>query len=492
MHNAKLLYTVSFGLLAGMLLALLFNIAPLGAFFILCVNIVFLIWWAVKPTSTQLLCMCFTGFIVLGVIRVELFNRQGGDAPLTSYVGEVSALSGVVVSDPEEREYTTHARVAVDTIEGDKVSLVVLAKLPPRTHLLYGEKVVLKGTLEAPESFVTNTGHVFDYPAYLEVRGVALLLARARVVSVEPAPFSLQSFLFSLKHSFERALEKVFPEPSVSLLEGILLGEKRGMSEALSNAFIFSGLIHVVVLSGHNISVVAESVLRLFSFLPRVFGFSLSAVTIVLFALMTGGGAATVRACIMAVIAIIARYTHRSSVAMRALVVAGVGMVLWNPLSLTHDPSFMLSMLATFGLITLSPIVERSLPSFVQRSKNLPSIIASTVAVQLFVLPALLYMTGVLSPYALPANILALPVVPLVMFFGFVSGLLVFVHPWLAWLPALITQILLWWMLFVAEHISQLPFAQTSIPEFSLFVVILLYVPLTLGALYAYNKTDSV
>jgi len=98
--------------------------------------------------------------------------------------------------------------------------------------------------------------------------------------------------------------------------------------------------------------------------LPRSLVYVLGFVAIVLFALMTGGGAATVRAVIMGAIAIVARYLRRPQAALRALVVAAVAMALWNPLAPFYDNGFILSVLATFGLITLSPYIERKLRAF--------------------------------------------------------------------------------------------------------------------------------
>ena len=60
------------------------------------------------------------------------------------------------------------------------------------------------------------------------------------------------------------------PEPEVSLLEGMLLGERGGLSKELLQMFIIVGLIHIVVLSGSNIAIVAEGIFRLLGAVPRL------------------------------------------------------------------------------------------------------------------------------------------------------------------------------------------------------------------------------
>src|SRR3989344_9552327 len=139
-------------------------------------------------------------------------------------------------------------------------------------------------------------------------------------------------------------------------MEGMLLGERRGMPEEVTQSFILAGLIHIVVLSGYNISIVAEQVLRFFNLIARKrVALALGAVAIVLFVIMVGAGATALRAGVMGLIAILARVLNRPAAALRALAVAVFCMVLVNPATLLYDPSFVLSVLATFGLVTLSP-----------------------------------------------------------------------------------------------------------------------------------------
>jgi len=243
----------------------------------------------------------------------------------------------------------------------------------------------------------------------------------------------------------------------------------------------------VVVLSGHNITIVSEGVFRALSFLPRTASYGVGAVLMILFALMTGAGATTVRALIMALVALLARYLHRSTLALRSLSVAGAAMVLWNPPSLIHDPSFILSVLATFGLITLSPCIEKKLPEFLVRFPNVRSVIATTLSVEVFVTPALLYFSGTFSLFALPANIIALPAVPFAMLAGFIAGLVGFVNPALALVPTFVCNLFLKWLMLVATTTESIPFSTLVAPQFAAWILLAVYVPLTCFAIYLYR-----
>ena len=424
---------------------------------------------------------------VLGIARSGIFLYAESQETLPQYLGASALVRGRVAADPERRATSLHVTLAVETLNGEGASGKLLVLLPREEELSYGDHVEVRGLLEEPQAFETEGGRLFDYPGYLRAKGISAVMRYATLRSHETGSWSPRGALFSLKHSFEHSLEKAFLEPQGSLLEGLLLGEKRGLPQELSEAFVRSGLIHVVVLSGYNIAIVASAVFYVFSFLPLALSSALGGLSIFLFALLTGGGAATVRATLMALIAILARYMNRPAAALRALALAAAGMALWNPLSLLSDTGFVLSVLATFGLITFSPYFEGKL-GFLPKRLGLRSIAASTLAVQLYVLPALLYFTGVFSAVSLPANILALPAVSVAMFFGFFAALLNFASFYLAFPLALIADLLLRWMLFVAQTAAAVPFGAGIVPAFPAWLAVAAYVPLTWLALSLYKK----
>ena len=424
-----------------------------------------------------------------------------------------AVVEGVVQNDPASTATSVRAILAVSSINKAPMDGLVLVSLPANTPLAYGDRIKIRGLLQAPQTFQTNTGREFDYPHYLNVQGVTSVVMRAVLFArIPPAP-SLVGTLFSLRHSFERSLERSISEPAAALLEGIELGDKNAMPKDLNQAFISSGLVHMVVLSGYNLSVVSEAVLRALSFLPQVAALSVGGIGMILFAIMTGGGAATVRALMMGLIAILARYFGRSADALRALAFAAAAMALWSPLSVLYDPSFILSMLATLGLILLSPTVEGWVGGFLGGLRkdphpnplpggegatpatssllaNLRAIAASTISVQIFVLPALLYFTGIFSFVSIPANLLALPIVPFTMLAGFITGLCGLVSQSLALIPALATTAALQWIILVATTAAALPFATFTLPSFPAYVIAIAYIPLTWWALRVYLKKE--
>lgn len=426
---------------------------------------------------------------VLFLVRLELYTRAFDAQTLTHFMGQKVLVEGRVLDDPDRRLTSTHVVVEVERVDGRRESGRLLVFAPREAAVAYNERVEARGVLRAPEAFETDAGRTFDYPNYLRVRGIQATMSYAEVEVVQKSGPTLLGALFALKHRFEESLERSLPEPQVSLVEGMLLGERGGFPQELLQMFVVVGLIHIVVLSGSNISIVAEGVFRSLGFLPRTFQYSVGFVMIVLFALMAGGGAATARAVIMGGIAVVARYLHRPTLALRSLCVAAAAMLMWNPFSL-QDTGFVLSVLATFGMITLAPWFEQKI-SFVPAWKkfDLRSIVATTLGVELFILPALLFYSGILSFVSVPINALVLPLVPVVMFFGFITALAGLVHPLVATLPAFAADFLLRFVLWLTEVSAALPLGSLTIPPFSGWVVVVLYIPLTYIAFRTYTES---
>lgn len=481
--QGALLYAIAIGICAGIALGLLAAPPLYGAAAVLCIAACAAYFgWRHARALIVVAALCAA---VIGIVRTEFFRYALLQETVPQYIGGMAVVRGTVDGDIDRRDFAARVVIRVSHINAKPASGTVLAELPRDAEVFHGGLIEARGMLEAPENFETNGGRIFDYENYLRARGITALMRHATLRSFEPRA-AARGYLFAIKHAFKDSLERVFSEPRAALLEGLLLGERRGLSEELMNAFVVSGLIHVVVLSGYNISLVVLCLLAMLSFLPKRLALAAGSAAVVLFALMVGGGAATLRAVIMAQIAILARYLNRPAAALRALAAAGAAMALWNP-PIIFDAGFVLSILATFGLITLSPSFERRFARVPKRFK-LREIAASTTAVQLFVLPALLYFTGTLSLSAFPANVLALPAVSYAMLLGFVASMLGFLHPHIALLPALAADLLLRWMIAVATFAASVPYGAFIVPAFPAWVAFLAYIPLTVLAVRMYQK----
>jgi competence protein ComEC len=415
----------------------------------------------------------------LGVFRMGLSELS--ELPLAELEGRKIIVEGIVVSEPDMRETKTFLTVKL-SLAGAPDSVVaapnikIILKVSQFHSFSYGDKVRAEGILERPTSFETDGGGTFDYPSYLAKDGIYFVIDDPKIELLGRGGGNpLRASLYFIKGKFLESLSKNISEPESSLLGGLVVGGKHTLGEKWLEKFQRAGVMHIVVLSGYNITIVANSVIKLFGLvLPRVLSMSLGAVAIILFALMTGGSATVVRAALMAMIVILSRYTKRNYDVTRALIVAGVIMVFENPWIVAFDPSFQLSFMATLSLIYVSPVMSLYL-KFLPERFGFREIFVSTISTQVFVLPLLLSMNGIFSVVALPVNLLILGVIPFTMFVGFFAGIVGIVSLTLALPFAAMSFLLLSYILKVVDVFSSLPFSVIQMPSLSGLEVAVIY-----------------
>jgi len=477
-HNFFVVYLRSFtlGFLAGVLLE---SIAGdfLGPIWLLFFSLaaVFSIWGISSPASRMMALVI--GFFLLALTVGLLLTSTAEHAyevklPPVNEKGVVS-VTGAVADEPDERDRDTRLTFRPDGSRGQ-----LLLVLPTLTNYHYGDRLQVTGKPETPQPFETDLGRTFDYPAYLAARGIGAIMRQPKIERLDEknSGSMVVGQLFALKFAFLRRLDQVLPEPSSSLLGGLVVGGKRSLGPVWQEQLRRTGLIHLIVLSGYNLTIVGVGVASFFAFLRlrRSLALGGAVLAIILFSIMVGGGASVIRAAIMALIAILARLTGRTYEAGRALVTAMIAMVAINPLILVNDIGFQLSCLATAGLIYGAPLVERWF-QFVPTYLGLRSAIITTVAAQLAVLPWILWTMGRVPLYALITNLLVVPIVPFAMFIAAMIGLAGLLISPLAYLLAPLGYVVASYILAVTSTFAALPGASLAIKTFPFILVVLIY-----------------
>lgn len=456
-------------------------------------------------------------FIGCAVIRV-LFSLHQDVTDIGLCNKQLVSGIGTVTHDPSRTEAgqvlvilahklfvaTTTGIITTDTNSSCTSEILIRMKTKSYPRFVYNDEVSFSGKISKPFNFKSDTGRAFDYIGYLAKDDVFYEIKSAKVESV-PVNYSeknpengisndsqkidisgsqrqesgfggkISGILFYLKRRFVSNLEQVLGEPHAALAAGLVVGEKSALGKDLLNDFRIVGLIHIVVLSGFNITVVGDAMRRMLSFLPRVWGITIGGLGIGLFGIMVGGGATVIRSCFMAGVALSADLIRRDYNVTRALIFAGLIMLIQNPMILLHDPSFQLSFTATLGLILLANPIEKKLTRIPEKF-GLRGIVASTIATQIFISPLILYMMGTMSIIGMIVNILVLPIIPVTMLVVFLTGASGFISMPLAHVFGWIAHLLLTYELHMVEWFARIPFASVTLPMFSGWFVVGFYV----------------
>lgn len=448
----------------------------------------------------NILFVCLGLFLVFfGMFRVSTMDPvRTPDAD--QYINTPVTLIGVVATDPDRRASSVQYVLGIESISDKAMSnsekiLVILPRYP---EYRVGDALTLSGTFSLPEDFETDpTRPPFPYVRYLAKNGVGYVLRLPQIIeSASTHHFPILRMLSGWKREILEEGHKVFAEPEGGLLVGMILGERHALPKDILDDMRVAGLVHIIVVSGYNMTVVAEMVSRMFRFLPLVFRSSIGFILIWVYAGMVSGGAPVVRAAIMTSFALLARMTNNTALALRLLYLSATVMVFHNPRIVLDDASFHLSFLATLGLIVLSPKITAYFSKDAQRSKKEYSapwwkeLFSATLSAQVMVVPYILFFSGQLSPYALPANLLALPVVPMAMGLGTLAVIMGAFFPWMGAILGVCASIPAWWVLTVGKWFASLPGSDVMVP-LPLWAMFLLY---GLGALFFFGlgKRNSI
>ena len=273
-----------------------------------------------------------------------------------------------------------------------------------------------KGKLE-PQHIISYTSYKYDekYKSYT-LKGV-------KVIHSNPMGFSrLKKNLYYLKKDLLIQLNTILKGKSYQLSAGMLFGEKSALDKDFKENLVKVGLIHIVVVSGFNISLVGLLILNTFKRFGQI-AYVFSLMGIIMYSVFVGLEPPVLRALIMGGIVILARVKGEESNQIYLLLITALIMVFFNPLIL-KSLSFQLSFMATLGILTFTPIFDQLInPESIEGPKILSDLSASLSA-QLMVLPILAYNFGQVSIISPVANLLTLWAVPVITV---VSGFLLLI-----------------------------------------------------------------
>ncbi|GIG19965.1 hypothetical protein Cch01nite_06890 [Cellulomonas chitinilytica] len=390
---------------------------------------------------------------VLAAGAAQVGARSSGLLPALSSAGAGGTVVGVVSGDPRilppawpGAPGRVSVTLAAERAEGDghrgpATGPVVVFGPPSWADVPYGARVEARGRLLAAPGG----------------REVALLTTTLDpVVVAPPAPWHTAA---AQVRAQVVDLAATLPGDAGALLPGVAVGDTAHVPQDLVVAMRIAGLSHVMAVSGAHFALVAGLVLAICTGLgiPRraravtVVGSSLALV------LLVHPAPSVLRAALMGTVGAVGLVVGRPSRAPAALAATVVVLLVADPW-LGAEPGFVLSVLATAGLVLLGgPLAERWSG---RTGRPFAAALAMPVSAQVVCAPVLLLMSSTVSPLAVPANLLVAPAVAPATVLGLAAGLLDGVWPAGAHLLAAGAGASCWWIGAVARAVARAPLAQ--------------------------------
>ncbi len=372
--------------------------------------------------------LCAIG-LCLGLWRGHASLRQF-DA-LTRHIGQTVSLTGTISDDPATAKQTNFILTSV-SLGGRQVAGDVRVTSYPQRQLKRGYVVRITGKLKAGFS---------SQPA-------SLGYGQLQVLSTK------QSWLEQARQAFFAGMHTAMPDPNAGFALGLLIGVRSMIPVWLQNQLNDVGLSHLVAVSGYNLTIIAAAFYTVLRPRSRYLATAVSVWLISFFIIVAGASASVVRAAVVALLVLAAKYYGRSIRPGLLLALAAAATAAWNPWLLTRDLGWQLSFLAFAGIAVVAPVLETRL---FRNPGSIKKVAIESFSAQLITFPLIMLVFGRFSVIAPLANMLVLPLVPAAMGLSLVAGLSGWLWPVsatvLAWPAWFITQL----MLAIITRLDTLP-----------------------------------
>ncbi|MEG4278387.1 ComEC/Rec2 family competence protein [Microcoleus sp. MON1_C1] len=366
--------------------------------------------------------------------------------------------------------------------------LYVTVPLLQATGLYADNTIAVVGSLYKPQP-PSNPG-AFDFQAYLAREGAFVglkgrqidwtrekAIAEVNRVNSQTAAFlepsGMQpSKIQAMRQRIVRSQLSQLNVPEGPLISAIALGKQAvDLPYNIRDYFVQAGLAHAIAASGTQVSMVLALVLGLTRRFSKQLQFSFGVGALFLLVALTGFEASVCRAALMGFGTLFALVLNRQVKPLGLLLIAATILLLVNPLWI-WDLGFQLSFLATLGLIVTTPPLMAKLDWM---PPAIASIVVVPIAASVWVLPLLLYVFSVVSPYSILVNIIAAPLLWILSIGGMVSALAGLIFPPAGSVLAQLLDYPAKGLIAIAQYFSQLPGNSVAVGQVSVFQLIALY-----------------
>jgi competence protein ComEC len=232
----------------------------------------------------------------------------------------------------------------------------------------------------------------------------------------------------SMRAAVTARIRAQLPDSEGAIASAIITGERGGIDPDDEAALRDAGLAHVLAIAGLHMALVGAGLFWLaraiLAFIPAIalaypikkWAAGLALAGAAFYLLISGGSSSSVRAFVMLAMMLLAVLLDRPALSMRSLALAAALLLLMRPEAIT-EPGFQMSFAAVASLIAVAEWEqgrERVAPrSYLYR--HVRGIVLTSLVASLATLPFAMFYFGRATHYAVLGNLLAMPVMGLVV-----------------------------------------------------------------------------
>ncbi len=419
---------VTFAFTGGILLHYFYSFSPLqiAAVFIGLVILILFTFLLRKPLNNP-----------VNVFVLYLLILQAGNFNASVNREQMNLLPPEIIKQPG---FTVNGRIEdVNLIRQDRISFIIKADSIHYDSVLYKGCIKLVGELRIEQPAVrdsvyeviypgqqiqlsglfvkgreTRNPGEFDYNKYLRDRNISGILRSTfpdDLLTLTGKRDALKSLIFSWRKNIDERIKELHTPETASLLRGLLLADRSGIDYSVRDAFINTGVMHVLAVSGLHTAYIILIFLIIFGRFNLISRSLFTIAGLIFFLLITGMQVSVLRSVIMSVLITAALLSNRSTNIFNSLAVAALTILIITPGEI-YDPGFQLSFTAVLAIALIYPVIRDILPARLNAHPYLKSFIlfvSVSLAAQIGTLPITIFYFDKLSLIAIAANIIVIP-----------------------------------------------------------------------------------
>lgn len=408
-------------LLAGIISAYLLTPIILVFFCLFCAALYSTITFYLygKNVNIKMLLVIIVLFLI-GTLDYSFFSNRKSKS--IAFEGEPIDVSILILEEGYKKSYSSTYMGECKEIIKDNNNYSLKEKIIIRDYgddqYKSGDLIKARGSFEGiigKRNFGDN-----DIELYYNSKGI---YNQFNVLSSEKIGKSVDYrvlLFYNIRNKISRIIYESLPREEAAFLSAVIIGDKHSLDDEEKDNYSKTGLAHLLSISGLHVAFIVFLINQAIKALKIKKGNNLiSTLLIVYYVAMIGVPPSALRSLIMMLVAIWGKHIKRDYDMISAASFAAIIMLLFNPL-LIHNQGFVISFACIYSIAILYEPVYNFLGKIII---NLPirKAFALSLSVQLGITPLLIYYFNYLPLISILINIIAIPLVFVIIATGFMG-----------------------------------------------------------------------
>lgn len=447
----------------------------------------------------------FIGILVLIIFfsYTKLLEKKYDNAFL-----ETNENTNLILKIVSSKEIGNYYNKYVGKVEsGEYNNLKILIYVKDENEFKYGDILKVSGEIAKPSKARNKNG--FDYSRYLREKKISATITVENYVKINVKK-DFFYYMYKVKDILLNRVDKLYEESEIGFINAILFGKMDELNEEVSENFKLTNLSHVLSISGMHVSYIViglENLLKIF--IKNIKFRNLSIIIfLIIFMPFVGGSASVVRACLMTIIAYIAKIFLKKEDFYSSFCIALFILLLINPYNI-NSISMWLSFGGSIGIVTFNKFLNKIIVNKIIKGKifklidkqkfvdnedkvlnfiktiiiKIIEISIISISAQIIIFPIMLYYFNTLSLTFWISNVLISELIAPILILGYLSVILYPIGIILAYIEKILIKIIF----NIAYICTKIPFNQIFLSTPSLYLIIIYYC-LIVYLIYKFNR----